>query len=220
VSKRKTRSLIMVLTLASAFTASAGAQDPRFATRLDAPTKAALNAIVDSARAQGIPVKPLYDRVTEGMSKGADGPKIVEVVRRLAAEMGNAQRALGSVASADEITAAASAMQAGVPAVELGKMKKQGGLRRSLTLPFTVLADMVSRGVPVSTAAKAIRSLVGAGAKDKDINDFQRNVAVDIDKGAPPAAAAETRAMGASGTAKPEKTEKPEKPDSIDRFER
>ena len=85
-------------------------------------------------------------------------------------------------------------MHAGVPAVELGKMKKQSGLRRSLTLPFTVLADIVSRGVPVQAAANAIRSLVGAGARDTDISQFQRNVQVDIEKGAQPAAAAETRA--------------------------
>ena len=94
-------------------------------------------------------------------------------------------------------------MHAGVPAVELGKIKKQSGLRRSLTLPFTVLADIVSRGVPVQTAANAIRSLVGAGARDRDISEFQRNVQVDIEKGAPPAAAAETRAKAV-----------PNKPDS------
>jgi hypothetical protein len=66
------------------------------------------------------------------------------------------------------------------------------------------LADIVSRGVPVGTAANAIRSLVGAGAKDKDINDFQRNVKVDIEQGAPPAAAAETRAKGATSNGKPD----------------
>jgi len=91
-----------------------------------------------------------------------------------------------------------------VPAVELGKMKKQSGLRRSLTLPFTVLADIVSRGVPVETAANAIRSLMGAGAKDADINKFQRNVRVDIEQGAPPAAAAETRAKAGVPATKPE----------------
>jgi hypothetical protein len=94
-------------------------------------------------------------------------------------------------------------VHAGVPPVELGKMKKQSGLRRSLTLPFTVLTDIISRGVPVEAAANAIRSLVGAGAKDTDINTFQRNVSVDIEKGAPPAAAAETRAK-AVPAAKPE----------------
>ncbi len=118
----------------------------------------------------------------------------------LVQDMTNAQRALGTVASSDEIKAAASAVHAGVPAVELGKMKKRSGLRRSLTLPFTVVADMVSRGVPVGTAVDAVKSLVGAGAKDKDINEFQRNVKEDIQQGASPAAAAETRAKTAGGT--------------------
>jgi hypothetical protein len=172
------------------------AQDPRIGNRLDAPTRKALSALVDSARAQGIPVEPLMEKVYQGLAMGADGPRIVLAVRSLTVEMASAHRALGAVATSDELKAAASAMHAGVPAVELGKMKKQSGLRRSLTLPFTVLADIVTRGVPVQTAANAIRSLVGAGARDTDISQFQRNVQVDIEKGAQPAAAAETRAKG------------------------
>ena len=199
---------LIALALGGATLAPVSAQDPRIPTRLDAPTRAAISAIVDSARAQGIPDAPLTEKVYQGMAMGADGPRIVAAVRSLALEMANAHRALGTVASADEIKAAASAMHAGVPAVELGKMKKQSGLRRSLTLPFTVLADIVSRGVPVTTAANAIRSLVGAGARDADINKFQRDVKVDIDQGAPPAAAVETRAKGAVPT-KPD-TGKPE----------
>lgn len=200
---RSIRALV-TFALASAALAPARAQDPRIGTRLDAPSRAAIAALVDSARAQGIPVAPLMEKVYEGMGKGADGPRIVAAVRSLTLEMASAHRALGTVASADEIKAAASAMHAGVPAVELGKMKKQSGLRRSLTLPFTVLADIVSRGVPVETAARAIRSLMGAGAKDADINTFQRNVRVDIEKGAPPAAAAETRAKAGVPATKPE----------------
>jgi hypothetical protein len=196
MTSRPARGLIALALTCAAFVSS-GAQDPRIGNRLDAPTRAALTALVDSARAQGIPTEPLFEKVMEGMSKGADGPKIVAAVRSLTIEMANAHRALGTVASADEIKAAASAVHAGVPAVELGKMKKESKLRRSLTLPFTVLADIVSRGVPVSTAANAVRSLVGAGARDADINKFQRNVSEDIQQGAPPAAAAETRAKGA-----------------------
>ena len=49
-----------------------GAQDPRMGTRLDAPSRAAIFAIVDSARAQGLPTDPLMDKVTEGIGKGAD----------------------------------------------------------------------------------------------------------------------------------------------------
>jgi len=193
---RTASSLLAVLLVGSAFR-STEAQDPRLSNRLDAPTRKALSAIVDSARAQGIPVEPLMEKVYQGLAMGADGSRIVVAVRSLTFEMGNAHRVLGAVATTDELKAAASAVHAGVPAVELGKMKKQSGLRRSLTLPFTVLADIVSRGVPVAAATNAIKSLVGAGAKDKDISDFQRNVSVDIEKGAQPAAAAETRAKGA-----------------------
>jgi hypothetical protein len=197
---------LVTFALVGAALAQAGAQDPRIGNRLDAPSITALRALVDSARAQGLPIEPLVEKMNEGMAKGADGPLIVTAVRKLTLEMASAHRALGTVATADELKAAASAMHAGVPAVELGKMKKQSGLRRSLTLPFTVLADIVSRGVPVEAGVNAIRSLVGAGAKDEDLSKFQRNVSVDIEKGAPPAAAAETRAKGAV----PEKPEKHE----------
>ena len=194
--------ILTVVLVAGAF-GRVDAQDPRIGNRLDAPTRKALSALVDSAKAQGIPVEPLMEKVYQGLAMGADGPRIVLAVRSLTVEMGNAHRELGSVATIDEIKAAASAVHAGVPAVELGKMKKQSGLRRSLTLPFTVLADIVSRGVPVQTAANAIRSLVGAGKRDRDISEFQRNVQVDIEKGAQPKAAAETRVKGAVTTATP-----------------
>jgi len=208
MTRRPIRGLITVALVGAAL-ASAGAQDPRIGTRLDAPSITAITALVDSARAQGLPIEPLMEKVYEGLGKGADGPRIVAAVRSLTLEMASAHRALGTVASADEIKAAASAMHAGVPAVELGKMKKQSGLRRSLTLPFTVLADLVSRGVPVEAGVNAVKSLVGAGAKDADLSKFQRNVSVDIEQGAPPAAAAETRAKGAV----PAPATKPEGPE-------
>ena len=205
MNSRPARGLV-TFALVSAALAQASAQDPRIMPRLDAPSRAAITALVDSARAQGLPVEPLMEKVYEGMGKGADGPRIVAAVRSLTLEMASAHRALGTVASADEIKAAASAMHAGVPAVELGKMKKQSGLRRSLTLPFTVLADLVSRGVPIEAGVNAIKSLVGAGAKDADLSKFQRNVSGDIEQGAPPAAAAETRAKAVPPT-KPEGSE-------------
>jgi hypothetical protein len=205
MTSRPIRGLITIALVCAAL-AQVGAQDPRIGNRLDAPSILAIRALVDSARAQGLPIEPLVEKMNEGLAKGADGPLIVTAVRKLTLEMASAHRALGTVASADELKAAASAMHAGVPAVELGKMKKQSGLRRSLTLPFTVLADIVSRGVPVEAGVNAIRSLVGAGAKDEDLSKFQRNVSVDIEKGAPPAAAAETRAKAV-----------PAKPDDEDR---
>jgi hypothetical protein len=212
--RQVTRGFIMSLAFAgfvtSASAQDANAQDPRGPLKLDAPSKAVILAVLDSARAQGLAVKPLEDRMKEGIAKGVEGPRIAASVRQLFFDMVTVQRALGPVASSDELKAAAYAMHAGVPPVELGKLKKQSRLR-SLVTPFTVTADLISRGVPVTTAINAVKSLVGAGAKDKEINDFQRNVKEDIQQGAPPAAAAETRAKGATSNGKPETKEtKPE----------
>ena len=89
MSKRKTRGLVMVVAL-GASVASAGAQDRRTGNRLDAPldasTKAAITAIVDSAKAQGLPVEPLNEKMYQGIAAGADGPRIVAAVRQLSSE--------------------------------------------------------------------------------------------------------------------------------------
>ena len=97
MSKRKTRSFVMMAALLSASVMSAGAQDPRTQPKLDEPTKVAIRAILDSAQAQGIPVEPLKEKMYEGLGKGADGPKIVAAVRNLALEMSIAHSALGAV---------------------------------------------------------------------------------------------------------------------------
>jgi len=91
---RTASSLLAVLLVGSAFR-STEAQDPRLSNRLDAPTRKALSAIVDSARAQGIPVEPLMEKVYQGLAMGADGSRIVVAVRSLTFEMGNAHRVLG-----------------------------------------------------------------------------------------------------------------------------
>src|SRR5258705_6809039 len=135
MTSRPARGFLAIALTCAAFLSS-GAQDPRIGNRLDAPTRAALAALVDSARAQGIPTEPLFEKMYEAVAKGADGPKIVAAVRSLTIEMASAHRALGTVASADEIKAGATAVHAGVPAVELGKMKKESKPRRSLTLPL------------------------------------------------------------------------------------
>jgi len=96
---------LATIALVSAALAQASAQDPRIVPRLDAPSRNAIMALLDSARAQGLPVEPLMEKVYEGQGKGADGPRIVAAVRSLSLEMASAHRALGTVASVDEIIA-------------------------------------------------------------------------------------------------------------------
>jgi hypothetical protein len=132
---------------------------------------------------------------------GADGPRIVVAVRKLTVEMANAQRVLGTVATTDELKAAASA----------GARRRAGrGAREdeeAVRAPAVAHAALhrarrhrLARRPRPDRPPTPIRSLVGAGARDRDISEFQRNVQVDIEKGAQPQAAAETRVKGAVTT--------------------
>jgi hypothetical protein len=189
--KAYTRALAGLL----AATTAARAQDARLAQRLDKPTYVAVNAIVDSARIAKLPTAPLVDKALEGAAKGSDGQKIVLAVHQLSVRMTSARRVLGTTSSADEIKAAAIALDAGVSERDLERVKAAGG-KRSVTMPLEVLSDLVVRQVPIATATSLVVQLARSGVKDPDLALFQRNVRADIDRGADPTVAATTRARG------------------------
>lgn len=171
------------------------AQDARLAARLDKQTFASVNAIIDSARVAKLPTAPLVDKALEGAARGSDGGKIVVAVHQLSTRMGAAKRVLGPAATSDEIKAAAAAIDVGVSERDLARLRGASG-KRSMTMPLAVLADLIGRTVPVSSATDLVLQLARAGVKDNDLALFQRNVRADIDRGADPTVAATTRARG------------------------
>jgi hypothetical protein len=171
------------------------AQDTRLAARLDKPTYLAVNAIIDSARVAKLPTAPLVDKALEGAAKGSDGAKIILAVHQLSGRMGSAKRVLGATTTAEEIKAAAGAIDVGVSQRDLARLRGASGTR-SVTMPLTVLTDLIGRDVPIATATDLVVQLARSGVKDADLALFQRNVRADIDRGADPTVAATTRARG------------------------
>jgi hypothetical protein len=173
--------------------------DARLA-RLDSRTRVAIAAIVDSARRLRLPTEPLVDKALEGEQKGAGGARIISAVRGLSAELRSARSSLGAGATADEITAGANALHAGMPMRDLARLRAaaQHASRARVTLPLTVATDLIARGVPVATASDVVFSLTRAGLRDSELAIFQRNVRLDIERGADAATAAQTRARGAA----------------------
>jgi hypothetical protein len=164
-------------------------QDPRL-ERLDPDTRAAVRAIVDSARGAGLPSEPLVQRALEGATKGATGPRIVAALRRLSFDLGTARGALGTNASTPQLEAGAAALRAGATPELLTHLRD---LRKPpLTMALSVLADLVASGVPPDSAAAAILVLAPK-ARDADLVEFRRAVERDIALGAPPGAATSVR---------------------------
>lgn len=167
--------------------------------RLDSSTRTTVLALADSARRDHLPAEPLVDKALEGSQKGADGARIVTAVRGLYAELRTARAALGASASTDEINAGANALHAGLPMRNLAQLRaaSQHAGRARVTVPLTVVTDLVARGVPVAVASDVVLSLARAGLRDADFTMFQRNVRLDIEHGADASTAAQTRARGA-----------------------
>ncbi len=157
------RTLRLLLFLATCAVPLA-AQDPRLASRLPPGTRSAVETLVDSARAAGLPAEPLIQKALEGASKGADSARIVAAVHLLAGRLGQARQALPSATPA-ELVAAAAALRSGASPANLSTLAALVH-RGSLTVPLSVLADLLAAGVPGDQAWNSIRTLASEGASE------------------------------------------------------
>ncbi len=179
-----TRALALAVLLAVT-ARSAPALDERLAQRLDRATAETIGRIVDDARAAGLPAEPLVATALEGASRRASSARIVSAVRRQLAEFERARTTLRGEASEGEIVAAAAALRAGVPADTIARLR---ALRpgQPLVVPLVVLADLVTRGVPVPIASASIVSAARVGATDAEMLRLRERVAQDIRGGVSP----------------------------------
>lgn len=152
------------------------AQDPRLAQRLDAPSAAAVQRIVDDARAGGLPTEPLVLRALEGATRAVPGPRIVAAVGGYAERLGRTRDALGAKATEGDLVAGASALYAGVTPEQLAQLRtsRHGD---SIVLPASVIVDLVNRGVPPTRAAAEVLRLTASRPDDaalKRLNEVIR----------------------------------------------
>lgn len=140
-------------------------QEARLAARLPHGTAVEVQRLVDSAARLRLPTEPLIQKALEGESKGADSSRIMVAVGGLLARMDTARQALGNEASEAELVAGAAALRAGA---DPGSVHTLRTLRpnRSLFVPLSVLADLLSDGVPASQVWSSVRDMASNGASD------------------------------------------------------
>jgi len=182
----------------------AQANDDRLRGLFDAPTYATLHAVLDSARAAGLPAEPLVDKALEGAAKHASTDRIVSVVRELSARLADARSALGGYGTPGELSAATSALRAGIAPATLADLRR---LRHNeqVTIPLAVAAELVARGVRPDSASAEVLRLAAAGARDVELAALPRtiaspSVAASINPGGPALAAPATLDGGKPGS--------------------
>lgn len=200
----RTRSQLLAIGLLGAATvaaAQAPADSAERLARLDPPTRAAVLAIVDTARLRGLPSEPLIEKALEGATKGATGPRIAQAVRTLSVHLMTARGALGAAATEPELVAGAAVLRSGVPPTRLEELR-QSARRERLGVPLAVLSDLLARGVPVDTATRVIQGMVAANIADEAFLRLGREVDRDVRAGAAPGTSAWVRGgapMGRGG---------------------
>jgi hypothetical protein len=164
----------------------------RLEGRLDAASRVAVERVIDSVHARGLPAEPLVDKALEGASKRAPRDAILKALRTMAADLAVARETLGGQSLADELTAGALALRGGIDGEALRRLR-QDRPGQPLVVAIGVITDLVAHGVPAPDAARAIMGLTRAGITDEQLVAFRRDVERDIGIGAPPAAAATLR---------------------------
>ncbi|HZS59315.1 MAG TPA: hypothetical protein VFA43_08605 [Gemmatimonadaceae bacterium] len=174
----------------------AQATDDRLRDAFDAQTYASLHAVVDSARAAGLPAEPLVDKALEGAAKHASTDRIVAVVRDLSARLADARSALGGSGTSEELSAGTAALRAGIAPTTLAELRR---LRHNeqVTIPLAVAAELVARGVRPDSASQQVLRLAAAGARDVELAALPRSLA------SPSVATAGASAAAAAGLTTP-----------------
>jgi hypothetical protein len=141
------------------------AQDARLTARLAPGPRAAVQRLVDSAASIGLPTEPLIRKALEGESKGADSARIVLAVHALLDHLGTARRLFGTSAQEAELVAGAAALRAGAAPASLARLATLRP-RDQLTVPLSVLADLLASGIPAQQAWTSVYDMASQGASD------------------------------------------------------
>jgi len=160
--------------------------------RLDAASYRAFTAVLDSARSAGLPEAPLISKAQEGLLKKASPPAILAATRGLLLRLRQSRAALGSSASTAELEAGASALRAGASNGQLSALRSTRA-GQGVTVPLVVLADLLARGVPPDSAARALQAMAAANATDAAFSALRLSIERDISGGVAPATAAGLR---------------------------
>jgi hypothetical protein len=165
------------------------AQVPAYAasvgTELDSATVRAVNVIIDDARLRGLPTEPLLAKVREGRLKRAPAVRIRSAVAALTTRLDSARAALGTGATAEEISAGADALGAGASTKGLRALRGVNG-RQPMVAVLGALAQLVASGVPESRAVKMLVELINRSLTPAQLLAFGNAVEYDVSTGLPP----------------------------------
>src|SRR5512147_2148138 len=150
------------------------------------------------AREKGLPVRPVLNRIEQGLSKGVAPDRIAAASKNLTDKLSAAKpivgefigRGVGPGSDKDHeyaIETVARALERSIPADAIARTGKQVRERRGSVVLFDkavhTLTSLTENGMPVDSASRLVRSAVERGFTEKDLSKMERDVVEGLEKG-------------------------------------
>jgi hypothetical protein len=185
------RALLLIAVVAGVPAAAEGQANPDPLFKMAPQWRVQVEALMDSARVQGLPDSSLYSRAVKGVMMGKDERTIVNAVRDLLKHLRVARASMGPVSRSD-LEAGVGALMAGVKPAELAEFKSVKG--RTPAAALSILADLIDqRGVSPAEAIPTFTKLWRDGRADTEFQSLWRGIQEDISKGTNPGQAFQNR---------------------------
>jgi hypothetical protein len=168
------KTLKLFLALAVSPVAAFAQDDPVARLRQVLPEAVAdeVIAMVQDARARGLPEQAVASLALEGVAKGRSGEQVREAARELTAQLTEARAAFdraGRPAGADELQAAAFALRQGVDGAAVSELARSTPSGRSLNVPLAMIGDLTGRGLPSDQALDAVQEMLNERVPDGEL---------------------------------------------------
>jgi hypothetical protein len=189
---------LTLLSLAAFMAPGLAAQEDvsaRLQGRVSPAVATAVSALVDSARARGLPGTPLVDKALEGAVKGVPAERIVPAVRTVLNQLdasAGALRAAGVAAPSDQsIEAGAFAIAAGLTVSDVSAIAGAADRDHPTAVALQVAGALAALGVPRPETVGLVRAEIQSGRPLGDLVSLPGQVQAAMAGGALPAAAAQ-----------------------------
>ena len=188
---------LALLSLAAFMTPALAAQNDaaeRLAGRVPPAVVTAVTALVDSARARGLPGTPLVDKALEGAVKGVPADRIVPAVRTVLDQLNASANALHEAGVANPsdqaVEAGAFAIAAGMTVSDVAAIAGTANQGHPAAVALQVAGALAALGVPRPETVALVRAEIQSGAPVGELTSLPGKVQAAMAGGASAAAAA------------------------------
>ncbi|MBX3148178.1 MAG: hypothetical protein KF785_15550 [Gemmatimonadales bacterium] len=153
-------------------TEAEASREVRVIRRLGPDARARIEALLQHARAAGLPTQPIVERIEAGQSRRTPASQLVATAEATVARLESASREFrdaGRLADQREIVLAALVLERGGSLDQLAYLLRSVSPARSLLVPLDVMARLAAQGTEPGRAVEQVGRQLATGADDQAI---------------------------------------------------